>query len=1083
MAFILLLISSAFPVAERGVAGLVIASGCVGLLGWVPSHRLSRSAARPWLLFTMAGVVIIVGNAAALLRGEDIGTRPTGSWTDGVFLLGCTLVVVGQFSLVSQRRAGAEGDHALDALLLGLTATSAVAAFVVLPVVNGDRALGIRLIAAAYAVVDVALVGGAARLAPGRGATTRCWQLLVGGWVGLIALDLWPDGPRLPALIAFVPLVLMAAAASHPSMPALTEGAVPREDPLTAPRLALLGLAMLVPPGLLVTALLAHNREAAGVFAAASTVDGGMVLYRLACLMRSKQEAARRQFTLRMLAADLLRAMDARDIERSAIAAADQIAGPGAKTRIVPRAEALHSAAGSGHLTVRPFDPPVGLPVALVVSSRRPLLADTSRALDQLVDQVSLALLSAAQQEKIHGQVSERRFRALIDHSSDLVAVVGPNGVITFASPSGERLLGMRAELLVGLTLLRLVHHDDRDLAASLLDAALAGEEAQDPIEVRIQRLDGSWRWFEIAASSFKAEKAEGLLLNLRDVHLRKQAGSTLAEREARFSALVRHASDLVLVLGDDRKIRWASPSSRRLLGVPDADLLGKPFADLVHAEDNDAADEVIGSADERQIELRLSHATAGWRIIALTATDLRHVPAVQGIVLNARDITEAKNLEEKLRHRAHYDGLTGLPNRVHFAEVVESALARSRPADGQVVVMFIDLDDFKTVNDGLGHAAGDVVLNLAARRVEEAVAANGTPARLGGDEFAVLLEGPDAARLASQIGLRLVASLALPMRVEGSTPVQLSASVGIAANDTAGHSVSELLRGADIAMYLSKSRGKGRVERYEAGMNAAVFERLEMKQDLVKAMGDDDQISIAFQPVIDLASGRVAALEALLRWEHPTRGQITPSAFILLAEDTGLIHPLGLHVLEQACRQLRRCTDAGHHLDMHVNVSARQLDDDTFGTRFIETIRRYGLPTASVVLELTEGIPPSPDQRAALEDLHRLGVRIAIDDFGTGYASWGYLTDLPVDILKLDRSFVSCLGSQQTLDVVRAIIEVARAHDLLVVAEGIESPGDRSVLVGLGCHQGQGRLFADALSPEQLEDYLGSISPAAVSR
>jgi len=1062
------------------VAGIVIGSACVGVLVWLPSRRLSRSAARPWLLFAMAGAVIIVGNAATLLQDQDIGARPTGSWTDGVFILGCVLVVVGQFSLVRLRRAGAEGDHALDALLLGLTATSAVAAFVVLPVVDGDQALKVRLIAAAYAVVDVALVCGAARLAPGRGATTRCWQLLVGGWVGLIALDLWPGGLRPPALIAYLPFVLMAAAVAHPSRQSLSAGAVPREDPLTAPRLILSGLAMLVPPGLLATALLAHNPQVAGVFAIASTVNGGLVLYWLACLMRSRQEAGRQQLTLRTLAAELLTAVDSDEIVRSTIAAARQIAGPGTMTRLVSRVEALNSAKGSDHLTVLPFNPPMGLPSALVITSRRPLAAEISRALDQLVDQVSLALVSAARQEKIHGQVTERRFRALIDHSSDLVAVVEPNGVITFASPSGERLLGMRAELLVGLSLLRLVHHDDRQLAASLLHAALAGEEAQDPIEVRIQRLDGSWRWFEIAASSFQAERAEGLLLNLRDVHLRKQAGSTLAEREARFSALVRHASDLVLVLGDDRKIRWASPSSRRLLGVPDGDLLGKPFADLVHAEDNAAAAELIGSADERQIELRLSHVTAGWRIIALTATDLRHVPAVQGIVLNARDITEAKSLEEKLRHRAHHDGLTGLPNRVLFAEVVESALARSRPADGQVVVIFIDLDDFKTVNDGLGHAAGDVVLNLAARRVEEAVGANGTPARLGGDEFAVLIEGPDAARLASQIGLRLVASLALPMHAEGSTPIQLSASVGIAVNDTAGHSVSELLRGADIAMYLSKNRGKGRVERYEAGMNAAVFERLEMKQDLVKAMGDDDQISIAFQPVIDLTDGRVAALEALLRWEHPTRGQITPSVFILLAEDTGLIHALGLHVLEQACQQLRRCIDAGHQLDMHVNVSARQLDDDTFVARFTQVVSRYRLPAASVVLELTEGIPLSPDQRAALEDLHRLGVRIAIDDFGTGYASWGYLTDLPVDILKLDRSFVSCLGSQQTLDVVRAIIEVARAHDLIVVAEGIESPDDRSVLAGLGCHQGQGRLFADALSPEQLEDYLGSTLPAA---
>jgi len=290
---------------------------------------------------------------------------------------------------------------------------------------------------------------------------------------------------------------------------------------------------------------------------------------------------------------------------------------------------------------------------------------------------------------------------------------------------------------------------------------------------------------------------------------------------------------------------------------------------------------------------------------------------------------------------------------------------------------------------------------------------------------------------------------------------VQLGASVGIASNETAGHSAGELLRGADVAMYLAKSRGKGRFERYEAGMNAAVFERLEMKHDLVRAMADTEQIFVVYQPVVDLSTGEVVAVEALLRWTHPTRGAVPPAAFIPLAEETGLIHPLGLFVLDQACGRLGAWMSAGHALDVHVNVSVRQLEDERFAARFAETIASHGLPLAAVVLELTESIHAAPGQHAVLEELHRQGVRIAIDDFGTGYAGWGYLADLPVDILKLDRSFVSCLGSEQTLEVVRAIIDVARANGVVVVAEGVEPEAARAAASSSGGRLDRARLLA----------------------
>ena len=1070
---LLLFGSAVLPQPARGVVGFLTACACVAMMAWFPTRRLPASERLPWLLFAAAGAIVLFGHLAATRPGSGI-LRPKASWVDGVYLFAYCLLVAGEISLARRRRAGADGDHVLDALLVGATVTAVATAFVVLPALRSAEPFEARLMAAAYTVVDIALVVAAARLALGAGAKTRSWYLLVAGWASLIVVDLWPVGTSPPVLIAYLPFAFVAAAAADPSMRVLTLGATPRDVQLSTGRLTLLCSAMLLPPGLLVLSLVTKKSDAVGVLAVNTVVTAVLVIARLAVLVRSKERTVRREETLAAVAAGLLTATDRADIEWLATSAACQLAGRGSTARLL-RSHDWSPAGQAGHITVHVSHAPTEPVGRLVIVAEKALTPGARRALDRLVDHVSLALVSAELREEVHRRRTERQFRAFVDHSSDLVAVVGRDGLISFASPAAERLLGVRAEQLVGTTPFRLVHGDDLVLAGRLVDAACGGGDIPEPVEVRLLRDDGEWRWFEIAASAFETDGAAGLVLNLRDVNDRKEAEGVLADREARFSALVRHATDLVLVLRTDGQILWASPSSLRVLGVSDTDLRDSPFCALVHHGDHVAATRLIASPSHHPLELRLRHATAGWRIIAVTATDLSDVAAVRGIVVNARDVTEAKALEDLLRHRALHDALTGMPNRALFGDRIESALARAAPTGSHVVVLFIDLDDFKTVNDGLGHEVGDLVLSAAARRVAEAADTCGIAARLGGDEFGIVLEGPDAPRVAGQVCRHLLTSLARPIRIDGCLPIHLGASIGIATTETTGHSAGELVRGADVAMYLAKSRGKGRVERYEAGMNTAVFKRLEMRQELARAVVDLGQMSVVFQPVVDLGSNQVVAVEALLRWHHPTRGLIPPAAFIPVAEDTGLIHPLGLFILDRACQWLRTWHDAGHQLDVHVNVSTRQLEDESFVTRCSDTIRVHGLPPTAVVLEVTESIPASPDQRAALARLHDLGVRIAIDDFGTGYAGWGYLAELPVDILKLDRSFVSCLGSEQTLDVVRAIIDVATAHGVVVVAEGIERAEERSILVGLGCHQGQGWHFAEAVAPELVLDHLDS--------
>ena len=457
--------------------------------------------------------------------------------------------------------------------------------------------------------------------------------------------------------------------------------------------------------------------------------------------------------------------------------------------------------------------------------------------------------------------------------------------------------------------------------------------------------------------------------------------------------------------------------------------------------------------------------------VAALAATALQ----------NLRLVRQLRASEAALARQAHHDPLTGLANRALFRERVERALGRAATAPGRVAVLFLDLDDFKTVNDSLGHAAGDQLLVEVAARLLNATRGADTVARLGGDEFAVLLENARDDADTQIVARRILSALSAPVELaRTAAALSVGASIGVA-RARAGDGPDELIRNADVAMYMAKGRGKHNFELFAPEMHAAVVERLELEADLRRAV-EHEAFTLLYQPIVELATGAVTGVEALIRWHHPRRGAVPPSVFVPIAEAAGLIVPLGRWVLDAACRQAatwartRKAAGLAPFV-MSVNVSARQLDA---GAELVEHVRgalaASGLPAAALQIEITETVMMLDAEAAAavLDSLSALGVRVAVDDFGTGYSSLTYLERFPVDVLKIDKRFVDRLGGPADSPLAEAVIRIAHALGLTVVAEGIESAAQAARLEALGCRHGQGYLYARPLSAADAAAFAG---------
>jgi diguanylate cyclase (GGDEF)-like protein/PAS domain S-box-containing protein len=553
-------------------------------------------------------------------------------------------------------------------------------------------------------------------------------------------------------------------------------------------------------------------------------------------------------------------------------------------------------------------------------------------------------------------------------------------------------------------------------------------------------------------------------------------ARSHAARRRAalRFGALVHASSDVIAVVDADGRHRYLSPSTETVMGYRPEDLLDTHFEQLLHPDDATRAyalhAELLTGADrqEHRFEMRVRHADGSWRWHEVVARSLLNDPAVNGIVVNHRDVTERRTFQDRLAHEVSHDALTGLANRTAFLADLDRAVADDREHGGQSAVMYVDLNGFKQVNDTWGHEAGDALLVGFAKVLRDNTLGGDTAARLGGDEFGVVLGNIGSPENAEAVARRIIAALAEPIDV-GGRRVHARASIGIALSDAQG-TADEMLRRADLAMYHVKRQRINGWRCYDPSIETDRTVVTPTAEELSTAI-HDDQLRLAYQPIVALHDGAVLGVEALVRWQHPTLGLLGPQEFIPLADASGLIVPLGEWVLRSACAQVAAWRQRGGpaaDLALNVNLSPRQLDEPTLTERVLAILADTGFTPGDLVLEITENALVNDEHAIpALRDLHDRGIRIALDDFGTGYSSLRYLTNLPVDILKLDRCFVAELdGTATGSAVAEAVIRLSRSLNIDTIAEGVETAAQATELTLLGAQLAQGYHFARPLEP-----------------
>jgi diguanylate cyclase (GGDEF)-like protein/PAS domain S-box-containing protein len=1002
--------------AQHTLRLLLIVSALAAVVIGVHVHRPSRPL--PWYLFAAALVMSILGTLTYGYYEVVVGiVAPLVTLADAFFIASYACAAAALL-LIQGRRLVRDRASTIDPIIVAVGVGMISWVFFMRPYAK-DPLLTMteRLVSIAYPLMVVLLLAFVVRLLLVPGARPRAYYPLVTGVLCVLVFDTTYSAMTLAGtyetgnpIDAFELLfyVLFGVAALHPSMADLSTTVLHPVTKLTRRRLALLAAASLAAPGVL--ALQAARGESIDVpvIAGGSAVLFLLVLARMGGIMRTRERIIDHERVLRRTAAALMAAPDRKSFylvaldavqaivdetsrtwvgiaegsseEVTVVAATDDPSGKivGAQIYFDEYPDAVRAGLLEGgvveaprlNITNRPKLEGLGLNpdtqttflVPLLVQARlrgticiltdSSLVEDSKATLESLGREVALALESAALTEEVHRRESEERFRALVQNSSDVVAIVGADGVNRYVSPVVERVLGYKPENGLGLSAFQppVMHPDDADRVQSVF-----------------------------------------------------------------------------------------------------AGIAGSPGA-------------------EATLDFRLRHADGRWVQVEATAKNLLADPSIGGIVVNYRDITERRTLEERLRHQAFHDPLTELPNRALFMNRLGHALMRAERSKRAAAVLFLDLDNFKLVNDSLGHEVGDKLLVSMAERLRACLRSEDTAARFGGDEFTVLLEDvtdvSDAVRVADNIRRALLAPFVLESR-----KVVVTTSIGIVLGTSGRERPTDLLRNADVALYRAKANGKATHEVFDALMNLQALERLDLEADLRRAI-ERREFSVHYQPQIELPTGHIAGWEALVRWMHPERGPILPAAFLSVAEETGLIFQIGSLVLDEACRQAKewheQLPDAIAPLKMSVNISAMQLQrPDELVREVVQVLEKNGLAADSLVLEITESMLMGDAEHNVdvLGKLKTLGISIAVDDFGTGYSNLAYLKRFPVDTLKVDKSFVDGLvENSEDEAIVEAVVGLARALGMKTVAEGIETSEQVSRLRDLGCDLGQGYYFFEPL-------------------
>jgi diguanylate cyclase (GGDEF)-like protein/PAS domain S-box-containing protein len=1045
-AWVALLIAVYYGLSDLRIEawGLISLSGVIAILAGLVLNRPARKV--PWLLLAAALACFAAGQLSSLIAVKLQVALPFPSFADALYLSEYPLVAAGLGIFIYWRTPDGDRRSLIDALTLTAGLALLSWTFLIRPYVHNPGLTGLQKgVAIAYPLGDVLMLALLVRLlAPGSGRT-RCVQFLTLGAVASLMSDAAFGAIQLYGSFHSGTVVDLGwavfysawgAAALHPTMTRLTEP-VPRQQVTVSPaRLALLMLASLIAPVMLLTAVPGGATPDVSVIAVFSGILYLLVLTRLWDAAASHRRALDRERVLRQVSLSLVTTADLPQIAGAVKDAVDALLG------------------GHSH-----GDALLGVQID-----------GTLRAVDRG---------TAPARGRQPGQLPE----SWLSLGTGTAPILTPMHQL----PEQARTARPGADWML---LCPLVLKDRPSGDATIGLIAVFGEQ---------RSLTDLSATLEILAHQ--------VALTLESVTLRQEV--IRQRNEAYFRALVQDASDAIVIVADDGTVKYATPSTTAIFG--DITVEGERLWDLVAERDRDDFARTFMQLRERAkfgphvVEKEITRRDGRGVCIQARCSDLRTEPNVAGLVFTLRDVTEQHKLEEELKHRAFHDALTGLPNRLLFRDRIAQQVA-SAVRNGTIAgVLFVDLDDFKVVNDTKGHGVGDELLMAVAARLSALVRESDTAARLGGDEFALLVGGGESLAAVEAAAERIVGAFAQPFALTTglfATTVTVGVATTLDSTDT-----DELLRHADLALYAAKAAGKRQWRRYQPVLSSGLIRRREIQEALEEAV-TKSAFSLVYQPIVALDTGELAGFEALIRWPHPQWGMMLPGQFITLAEETGQIVAIGSWVLGRATEDITRLrraavsptgpeeADTGaapalgypsarrRDLYVSVNVSARQFADAGFGNTVRQALASSGLESHALLLELTETALLRRDERlnSDLAELKAIGVRLAIDDFGTGYSSLSYLRDLPIDVVKMDKSFVDGIAeSDQRLAVAEGIVRIARTLNLEVVAEGIETEEQRDLLGSMGCHYGQGYLLAMPMPASQAEELARNGFPLAV--